>query len=357
MSNNTLGSGVTAAVGTISAKKEYIVSNLTSSPDYDTLTLTANHQLQTGETVIVLSDIGDLPENLTENKKYFAITTSIANEIKLASSATNAKNGTALSLYGGSNLRILSRVSDRDSGYIGSPIQYDPVKGGWFIHTSAANDVFTEIVGLGTGGFTEPRTDVTYFKRIADDRSIDEKIYKVRYVIPKEAVNAKDPSEGYILQESSTTGALSNSDFSLSAITSDDYSYKRNNHFISTCTYDSANKVITVTAGNPHNLNVGERILVRNVKSSVNPTGTGFTGFNGDFSVTSITDRNTFTYSATDVDGLVHTVGIFSGTNSAARDISLPRFERNDLKSNLYVYRRETISPYEYNVQDGIYSR
>ena len=59
--------------------------------------------------------------------------------------------------------------------------------------------------------------------------------------------------------------------------------------------------------------------------------------------------------SATDVDGLVHTVGIFSGTNSAARDISLPRFERNDLKSNLYVYRRETISPYEYNVQDGIY--
>ena len=355
MSNNTLGSGVTAAVGTISAKKEYIVSNLTSSPDYDTLTLTANHQLQTGETVIVLSDIGDLPENLTENKKYFAITTSIANEIKLASSATNAKNGTALSLYGGSNLRILSRVSDRDSGYIGSPIQYDPVKGGWFIHTSAANDVFTEIVGLGTGGFTEPRTDVTYFKRIADDRSIDEKIYKVRYVIPKEAVNAKDPSEGYILQESSTTGALSNSDFSLSAITSDDYSYKRNNHFISTCTYDSANKVITVTAGNPHNLNVGERILVKNVKSSVNPTGTGFTGFNGDFSVTSITDRNTFTYSATDVDGLVHTVGIFSGTNSAARDISLPRFERNDLKSNLYVYRRETISPYEYNVQDGIY--
>ena len=59
--------------------------------------------------------------------------------------------------------------------------------------------------------------------------------------------------------------------------------------------------------------------------------------------------------SATDVDGLVHTVGIFSGTNSAARDISLPRIERNDLNSNLYIYRREIISPYEYNVSDGIY--
>tara|TARA_Y100001938_G_scaffold31291_1_gene42710 strand:+ start:22645 stop:29850 length:7206 start_codon:yes stop_codon:yes gene_type:complete len=355
MSDNTLGAGVTATVGTISANKEYIVSTTTSAPNYDTLVLEGNHDLQTGETIILVSDNGDLPENIIENKKYYTITTSVGNEIKVASSLTNAKNGTALALYGGDTLRIKSRVSDRDSGDIGSPIQYDSVQGGWFVHTSAANDIYNSIVTLGPSGFTEPRTDVTYFKRIADNRSIDEKIYKVRFVIPKEAVNAKDPSEGFILQESSTTGALSNSEFSLASITQSDYSYKRNNKFISTCTYDSANKVVTVTAAEPHNLNVGERVFIKNVKSSVNPSGAGVTGFNGDFSVTSISDRNTFTYSTTDIDGLVHNVGIFSGTNSDVRDISLPRFERNDLKSNLYLYRRETITPYEFNVQDGIY--
>ena len=33
----------------------------------------------------------------------------------------------------------------------------------------------------------------------------------------------------------------------------------------------------------------------------------------------------------------------------------LPRFERNDIKSNFYIYRNETISPYIKDTQDGIY--
>ena len=38
------------------------------------------------------------------------------------------------------------------------------------------------------------------------------------------------------------------------------------------------------------------------------------------------------------------------------RELSdLPRFQRNDLHSNLYIYRSEVISDYIKDVQDGIY--
>ena len=63
----------------------------------------------------------------------------------------------------------------------------------------------------------------------------------------------------------------------------------------------------------------------------------------------------TFTYSTTDIDGVTHNVGTYSGSSSAVRDTNLPRFERNDLESNLYIYRRDILSPYEENVSDGIY--
>ena len=48
--------------------------------------------------------------------------------------------------------------------------------------------------------------NVSYVKRKDDTRSLDEKIYKLRVVIPKELTNAKNPESGFIIQESSTTG-------------------------------------------------------------------------------------------------------------------------------------------------------
>ena len=69
----------------------------------------------------------DLPENLEENTIYFAIVVagSPTNQIKLASSKTNADNGVALTVFGGSKLKIESRVSDKAAGDIGSPLQFD----------------------------------------------------------------------------------------------------------------------------------------------------------------------------------------------------------------------------------------
>ena len=351
MTDSDITSTQLSPTGSNSSFKEFNVSVTTQSPSYDTLTLNTNHNFRTGEKVIVISDDADLPEGLNPNRTYYVITTQTATQIQLASSFVNASNGLALKLYGGSNLRILSRVSERDSGETGSPIQFDPNNNNWFLYVNQNNDIYTQINTLGTVGFGEPRTDVTFFKRISDTRSIDEKIYKLRFVIPKEAVGAKDPQEGFIFQESSTTGALTDSELTLTSITNQDSRYKRNNRFISTCT--SAAGSVTVITEQPHNLNVGDRVLINNVKSSTNLAGLGITGYNGDFVIESIVDTMTFTYPTEDRDGVTHNVGIFSGPT--ARDTNLPRFERNDLESNFYIYRKDTIQSYQEGVSDGIF--
>ena len=42
-------------------------------------------------------------------------------------------------------------------------------------------------------------------------------------------------------------------------------------------------------------------------------------------------------------------------SDTSDRTVNLPRFQRNDLQSNLYIYRSEVISDYIKDVQDGIY--
>ena len=42
-------------------------------------------------------------------------------------------------------------------------------------------------------------------------------------------------------------------------------------------------------------------------------------------------------------------------SDTSDRTVNLPRFQRNDLQSNHYIYRSEVISDYIKDVQDGIY--
>ena len=112
---------------------------------------------------------------------------------------------------------------------------------------------------------------------------------------------------------------------------------------------------VTVTTSLPHDLDVNEKVNIVKVKSSTNTTGIGNSGYNGTFIVDSIPTSKTFTYDTTDVDGIVHNVGTFTAGQLSTRDINLPRFERNDLLSNYYIYRNDTIKPYISGQQDGIY--
>jgi hypothetical protein len=349
MTDNMVDNVTIASEGTNSSYKEFSVTSLTSAPNYDTLGLGVDHNIQTGEKIIISSEIGDLPENINPNQTYYAIKD--GNNIKIASSYTNAVNGIGIIIYGGSQLKIISRVSDKETGELGSPIQYDPNNSNWFVHVELNNTIYTKIVELGVAGFGEPRTDVGYIKRIADNRSLDEKIYKFRISIPKESPNSRDLTDGFVVQESSKTGPVNTSEFTLPSITRNNFDYQRNPRFISTCSETSG--TVTVIAEKPHNLNVGDRVFIKNVKSSTNTSGIGLTAYNGDFTVASILDSKRFTYSTIDNNKVSHNVGIFS--SPVSRDTELPRFERNDLQSNPYIYRNEVIKPYIQNVQDGVY--
>ena len=344
MLDNVIGTGSTIGIGTDTSEKSYVV---TSGPTNNVFTV-PTHTIQTGEKIRIFSDDGDLPENIEENKVYFAIRDSDT-QIKLASTLTNATNGTAITVYKGTKLSIVSRVHDKEAGEIGSPVQYDDVYSQWFLKVATTNDVYTSI--NSSSGLTKTKT--SFVTRRDDDRSLDDKIYRVRVAIPKELPNTKNPEESFIIQESSSTGIRTDSDIGLSVINDRDYDFNRNPRFISTCTQTS--NIVTVISDIPHNLNVGDDIIIKNVTSSTNTSGTANIGFNGTFDVTEITNDKQFKYSTTDVDGIVHSTGTNSTNDVTVRNSTLPRFQRNDLKSNFYIYRSETISPHIENVQDGVY--
>jgi len=330
--------------GVSSSAKEYSVG--TPSSNIFTVAASGTHTITTGEKVIIISDDGNLPENLETNVVYYAIVPN-SNTLKLAASENDANNDDPITVNGGSNLRILSRSSDKESGDLGSPVQWDSAAGAqqWYIKTNASSDIFTNLSGLT--GPTEP----TYIKRIEDSRGVDEKIYKVRVVVPKELQNAKTPETGFVIQESSSTGVrgTDGTDFTLTGITTSEYDYNRNPRFISTCSFN--NPTATVVTELPHNLTVGDNLIIRNVTDSLINTGVGTfnSGYNGTFEVSSIVDDLTFTYDISD-----QTPGAFTN-NTGIRSDTLPRFERNDLKSNLFVYRNEVIQEYIDGKQDGIY--
>ena len=321
-----------------SSVKEYSVG----TPSNNVFTTTASHSLTTGEKVVVTSDSGDLPENLKTNTVYFVRKES-SNTLKLAATKQDAINDSPIIVSGGTNVKVLSRVSDKNAGDVANPVQWDAGNSQWYVTTNAGSDIYSNLSGTGA-------SSATYVKRTADTRSLDEKIYKLRVVIPKETQNAKIPDNGFVIQESSSTGyrGTDNTDSNKTTITAADYDFNRNLRFISTCSY--SDPTVTVRTELPHNLTTGDSVIIRNVTDDAINTGIGTfnKGYNGTFEV-SVVDDMTFTYSKA-LAGL----GGFTNNTGIRTDVS-PRFERNDLQSNFYVYRNEIIQEYEEGIRDGVY--
>jgi hypothetical protein len=319
-----------------SSFEEYSVG----SPVTNTFTVSGGgtHNLTTGEKVIIISDDGDLPENLRTNNVYYAIASNNTT-IKLAASESEATSESAINVSGGTNLKIITRVSDKVAGDLGHPVQWDSSAGQWYINVSAIGNTIGVVSGSGA---TEP----TVIKRIADTRSLDEKIYKIRVVVPSQLGNAKSPEPGFILQESSTTGYVSAADTSRSSIDSSNYDWNRNPRFISNCSFSSP--TVTITTEIPHNLQTGDSVIIKNVTDSSNTDGLIDKGYNGTYDVT-VVDDITFTYTTTLTPGASFTNDVHN------RSTSSPRFERNDFKSNLYIYRNEVISEYSDGDSNGVY--
>ena len=349
------GASGTANVG----EKNYeAVHSDASASTQSVFTIGAGHELANGESIRVIADNGDLPENLDPHRVYFAITSAQdsalgATQIRIASSKTNADLAVPVFIKTvvsstTDKFRIISRVSDKKPNDAGHPIQFDASAGQWFVHTSATGNTIQSNLGSLSDD------NITYVLRKDDDRGLDEKIYKVRYVVPKELTNAKDPTDGFVIQDSSSTNVLADSDFSKTSITANDYGFDRNTRFISQASFDSTENLVKIRSDKRHNLNVGDQIVVRNIKSSTNSLGLFDKAYNGTFLVSQIVNDREFRYSNTDTAGVTHTVGTFTN-NTHTRNTLLPRFDRNDNSGNFFIYRTETITQYIEGVQDGVY--
>ena len=343
-------------------QKEYDVSKesngLTNKISNNTITLTAPHDFINGETVRIVSETGEIPDGIDLNTVYYVITNSTATgigttSIRLATSLNDAKNGnlssSAVTIYTAktANLKVVSRVSDKVSGDIGHPVQFDTSNSQWYLNVKKGNDIYNAISSSGIS--VSPRT---YFIRTPDTRNYEDTLYKFRYVIPKDTtVKARPPLDGYVIQES--TSVPSNS-------TEIDYQYSadnatktlansvqlRNTRFISDASWSSS--TATIETEKPHNLSIGSQVEILNILSTNNTTGISTIGYNGLYTVTSVPSRRKFSY----------TLSTDPGTfldNTSVRTTSLPYFNRKKLPGTYVVYRSEQVQEYVQNKQDGVY--
>jgi hypothetical protein len=321
------------------------------------------HSFKTGESIRIISDDGNLPSSISPSKVYYAITNDLAGvgigstQIKIAQTYTDAFQNIAISpSKKGGNLTVVSRVSDKNSGDVGHPVQWDASEGNWYINVATAsteNQIYPTVVGLGTTslGYATPRT---YIKRKSDFRNLSDTIYKVRYVIPKSSsVTARPPLDAFVLQDAGSgigtgTGEISKYFDLTNTLSLSNENELRNPRFISSCTWSSSG-IATVTTELPHDLKVGNSVEIVNVQSTPNnTTGIANTGFNGTFTVSGVNNTRQFTYQLSD------NPGTFSN-NTSVRDGDLPRFSRKTLTGTYQLYRSQEVQEYIPNVQDGVY--
>ncbi len=320
------------------------------------ITLESAHNFINGETVRVIGETGQVPDGLEPNTVYNVITSGLTTNtnIKLAKTLNDALNGTELKINGnGGLLKVVSRVSDKNSGDIGHPIQYIGTGNttGWYVNVASAateNSIYSTIVSLGTTSLGDA-TPRAFINRKNDNRESNDTLYRVRYVIPQDSVDtARPPVEGYILQETSTsigakdleiqtyfgTGNLSNKN------------EQRNFKFIADASW--VGNTATITTELPHDLSVGSQVELVNIKSTNNTAATQNSGFNRLFSVAGISSAKQFTV------GLSTDPGTFTN-DTTSRTTSLPHLKRTRYDNTYYVYRISEAQKYIAGDQDGIY--
>ena len=348
-----------------SSEKKFLVAQSSAginSISSNTITLTSPHTFENSESVRVFSDNGRLPDGLDPNTVYFVITDSNTAagittnvDIQLAKTETDAKNASELAINNlGGNLTVISRVSDKNSGDIGHPIQFDENQNQWFVKVASAsteNQIYNDVVtGLGVAvlGDATPRT---FVKRKADTRNAIDTTYRLRYVIPS-AIGGKvsrPPQDAFILQESSSTIGETDAEiqtyFGSGSISH--VNQLRNTRFIADAKWSSDNTA-NIVAELPHDLTVGSLVQINNVKSATNTLGAGNSGFNGVFNVVGISSALAFTI------GINTNPGQFQ-SDTITRTTNLPNFSRKEYSTNFIVQGAQEIQPLISGQQDGIY--
>ena len=348
ISDNLVSAAQTITTGEGTKEKVTPITNVNANSEFSTL---VPHDLKTTEKIRIYSETGDLPENLQEDTVYFAIVkTSL--EFKVATSISDALKGEGIVVYGGTGLRVESRVSDKAAGEIGCPVLFDPNQNNWFIHVQRDNEIFGAfdsqggVIGIGA------QTPESYIRRTPDNRSLSDKIYKVRYFIPKESSLGRNPVENFSLQDSNNTKFRTDQDFTIESIDLSDFDFGRNTRYIATATASGSTVTLRVEA--PHNVQVGDRVQIIDATSTTNTAGAAKSGYNGEFVVTGVPNEMEFQYGFTDTDGETRLPGNF--TSDTDKRLALnPRYQRTNNQNNAIVYRSEVIQEHIPGISDGIY--
>lgn len=346
ISNNTSVGVHTASViipnTSSSYQKSYTVEringNTENSISNNTLTLTQNHNLITGEKIRVISDNGSLPDGLVPYSVGFAITTSLtSNKLKVAGTYNDALTGTAITLNKrGGVLTVVSRVSDKVPGELGHPIQWDSVNSNWYLNVGSGNSIYSQLASLGVSVLGR-YTSRCYIERRADFRNDEEKIFKFRYVVPSNtSIPSRPPLDAYVIQESNSS-KLSSLDvqkyFANSSVSITSSDELRNPHYISDVKWNSG--YATIYTEIPHNLSVGSKIRAINV-------------IEGEYLVSELISPTEFKVA------LSTNPGVFN-KDTVTRNDNLPYFKRLETSINYQIYKVDEIQEYIYNKQDGVY--
>ena len=350
---------VPSGIGT-SYKKEYQVirNSGVNAIISNVLQFTFNHQLVNGEKIRVFSNTGETPSGIVNDKVYYAIAGGnlAADRIQLASTFNDAASRrpiTGLANNGG-KLTVTSTVSDKNPGDPGHPIQWDSGNNNWYVlaHPSTTyNTIFPAIntIGLGVIG---SETGTTYIKRRVDNRSLLDRLYRMRYVLPKEHTNARAPKPGFILQESKTVGVSS-----ASYLTADlsNPTQLKNVKIVKNATFGS--QTLTFTTEDQHRLQKGDLVTLRNIDSVNNSTGVFNVGYNGEHLIDTIPTAKSFTIAGISTDPGAFLNQINQRTTQQQID-ALPTVQRSKSADTFSVYRVQESRPHVPGTsgQDGVYN-
>ena len=330
------------------------------------ITMDEEHSFIQGESVLIVANNQTLPDGIEAGKLYYTNVIS-SKTLRLSRSSSGAINDTedvVLNNKGGI-LDIVSRVTDKFPGDPGSPLKYDgevdPTSGkirGWYILCNPfQNSIFSKLVNFYNANKIGKVSSRTFIKRKTDNRSNLDKIYKFRYVLPKDtfsedsALSCRPPIDGYILQDSSNTSIKDSTElskyFSTGTQVLVNSSELRNPRFIANASW--ASNIVTIKTEIPHNLTIGSLVEIYNVVSTNNQLGADNKGYNGEYTVLDVLDSLTFTYI------LSTDPGTFGNSINVRTPESLPRYSQKRLNTTYQIFRSDEIQPYEKGKQDGIY--
>ena len=148
-----------------------------------------------------LVQTGGNQEALSLTTEYFVIVVN-SNTFKIADSESNANNDIPVPIDTNGDVNTLTVYRNIQK----SPLRFDPAQNGWYLSvvpdiTNTIHPVLTSSVANNI--YVNPslaNTENAYMKRIDDNRQKPNRIYRLRYYIPKDELNARPPLTGYVIR-------------------------------------------------------------------------------------------------------------------------------------------------------------